>query len=96
MVRLRKIIVDFTELKSLMQGLGKDADGKPISKLFMNYVEKTTKKTFSIVKMLGMNNNMLLSHLPKFKGSISSSELEKVLANKGFRKAQIAEILKDF
>lgn len=76
--------------------MGKDEDGEVISRLYINYVNKTSQKTTAIIKMLGINNAQLLDHIENFKKSVSISEIEKILAIKGFKKNEINKIIAKF
>jgi hypothetical protein len=76
-----------------MTSLGTDDNGKPISRLYFNYVNKISEKSTSIIKMIGINNAQLLDHLSDFKKSVSASEFEKILSIKGFKKSEISKIL---
>jgi len=87
---------DFTEIKGVLQNIGKNEKGEAVSKLFSNYVEKATKKTISIIKLIGMSNSIIMNHLPSFKGILSVSDLDRLLTYKGFKRSQILELSKDF
>lgn len=93
---IQQLILDFNELKSIMQALGVDQDGEPVSKLFTIFIDKISKRTVSIIKLLGMDNTQLIKHFQSFKGVVSTSEIERILAFKGFQRSQIEELTKNF
>lgn len=76
--------------------LGKDKNGEVFSRLYTNYVNKTSQKTTAIIKMLGINNAQLLDHIQNFKKSVSTAEIERVLTIKGFKKSEISKIVAKF
>jgi hypothetical protein len=86
-------VTEFTEIRDILLALGKDDQGENISKLYINLVTKSSEKTLNLIKMLGINNAQLLDNLSSFKGSVSNTELEKVLSIKGFKKAEIQKIM---
>lgn len=90
------IFLDFTEIKNSLHKLGKDENGEIFSRLYTNYVNKTSQKTTAIIKMLGINNAQLLDHLENFKKTVSIAEIEKVLTIKGFKKNEINKIIAKF
>jgi hypothetical protein len=89
----QRLVTEFTEIRNTLLALGKDEEGENISKLYNNLVTKSSEKTLNLIKMLGINNAQLLDNLSSFKGSVSNSELEKVLSIKGFKKSEIQKIM---
>ena len=88
-----RLVTEFTEIRDILMSVGKDEEGENLSKLYINLVTKSSEKTLNLIKMLGINNSQLIDNLSSFKGSVSTTELEKILIIKGFKKTEIQKVL---
>lgn len=84
---------DFNEMKAELEALGQNSEGEPISKIYSRFVQSTSEKATSILKMIATPAAQIPESAKIYGTHISTQEMEKILTNKGFKKNEIQAML---
>jgi hypothetical protein len=87
------LLKDFNDLKMELDSLGKKSDGEPITKIYTKFVQTTSEKAVSVIRVMGMSNAQILQNIKTLQETIPAQDMEKLLSNKGFKKSEIQSIL---
>ena len=79
---------DYNEIKTEFEVLGKDANS-----IYTKVLQSATEKVLSIITLIGSNNTQILQNIKAFKDTITPTDLQTILTNKGFKKQEIANLL---
>jgi hypothetical protein len=88
---------DLGRMKQDLEDFGKNEDGEPVTKIYAKFVQGAAEKAARVIQLLGMHNvSQIAQETKHFREFVSLQEMEKILANKGFKKAEISNILSTY
>lgn len=90
---VQQLHIDFVEIKQQLNNNGLDRNGELISNLYPSLLEQYLDKTKSVIKLLGINNELVEETVRNFMPNIPTPELSKILALKNLKKVEINSIL---
>jgi hypothetical protein len=89
---VQQLHIDFVEIKQQLNAIGKDQHGELISNLYPSLIEPYLDKSKNVIKLLGINNELIEESVKNFLPNISSLELSKILTLKNLKKSEINTI----